>query len=339
MPHAPGGLQRLLGNRAAAEHGPWLRKAASQAFASVCETERVRVSPGAVDLLVRLRDLGIRIAVASVGSGRELHTALASCGLHLGRLTDCVVTADDARGTAETVAAVAAGGLRLHPAQCVWVSGCEPELDDALRAGMASVAVGPQRGLVNCDAIPRACYPDILALLSDWEPFLLASSPVAVHVTGPMLEGLMRSALAAATAGLDAGEIPFGTAVADQHGQVFAKAHQRVRGDQNMVQHSLLRALREAGQQGNLLVASTLEPCAMCLHAAAEAGVETLAFGVGTPGRRLAAGASRGRATVQPRVAGGILAHECRSLLRAWLRRNGGYRTEHHAWVERLLAA
>ena len=339
-PQTAGGLTALLGSELACSAGPTLRRAASHKFAELCASQRVRVLPGAIELLVRLRDLGIQLAVATTGAARELRAALDSCGLHLDRLVDAVVTAEDAHVAGTTVAAAAASRLGLHPAQCVWITACGAELDDAFHAGMACVALVSPRpsSRSRLGVHPRAVYAHVPAILAELEPFLHASSPVEVHVTQALLEGLMRSAITAARKGLDAGEVPFGSAVAAGDGTIVASAHQWVRRCQSMLGHSLLLALREAGDRRPAVAATTIQPCAMCLAAAAEAGVETVAFGTSTETAVMPDEGSSRSDRQQPRIVGAVLDGDCRILLRQWLHRNEDYRSPHHAFVERLIA-
>lgn len=97
-------------------------------------------------------------------------------------------------------------------------------------------------------------------------------------------ETLMRLALKAARDGISQGQSPFGCAVS-VGGKVVAVAHNRVLASTDITAHAEVVALRVACQKvGNIhltgaLVASTCEPCPMCMAALHWARVETVYCG------------------------------------------------------------
>lgn len=97
------------------------------------------------------------------------------------------------------------------------------------------------------------------------------------------LEELMRHAIAKAREAITAGQTPIGCAIAID-GQVIA-AHNRVLATTDITAHAEIVNLREACRQlGRIhlegaLVASTCEPCPMCMSALHWARVDTVCYG------------------------------------------------------------
>jgi len=95
----------------------------------------------------------------------------------------------------------------------------------------------------------------------------------------------MRAALAEAARGVAWGDVPVGAVVLDETGEIIARAaNQRVL-DHDPLAHAEMLALRraaEARQSGRLdgcTIVVTLEPCAMCAGAIAQARLARLVFG------------------------------------------------------------
>lgn len=143
---------------------------------------------------------------------------------------------------------------------------------------------------------------------------------------------LMQLAIAQARAGIAAGQSPFGCAIA--HGdQVIAVAHNRVLQTTDITAHAEVVALREgcralnAIHLENCLVATTCEPCPMCMAALHWARVQTVHFGA-TIADASQAGFNElhlsaadvvriGRSPIQ--LIGDTLADQCRQLFAEWL--------------------
>jgi len=343
-------LPSLLGATIARDSGASLRRDAARAFGQTARSTRFNVFPGTVDLLVRLRDLGLQVAVATSASAADLQSVLSSCGLKLDRLVDAIVTSSDAQETKPDpdLVLTALSRIGLGAAQCVVIGDTPHDAEAARRAGVAfaGVTTGYHSEIRLRHAGARCVFRDPADLLSRIDEFLHVCSPVEVELTQAALEQYMRAALVAARAALDEGEVPIGTVVVRGDGEIVARGQERIRGARNMTAHSLINALREldgerVGFEGaELVVVSTVEPCEMCAAASSEARADTIAWGVscGPDGgsRRLSAPAE-GMA-LMPRMIGGVLETECRSLLSAWVRRNGDEPTAHHRFVRRLLA-
>ncbi|MEO8926769.1 MAG: tRNA adenosine(34) deaminase TadA [Caulobacteraceae bacterium] len=142
----------------------------------------------------------------------------------------------------------------------------------------------------------------------------------------------MRIALEEAQAAADRGETPVGAVVIDPiTGEVLARAGNAPITSHDPTAHAEILALRAAAMTlGNyrltgLTLVVTLEPCAMCAGAISHARIGRLVFG---------AGDEKGGAVIhgprlfeqptchwRPEVAGGVLAQESATLLRAFFRR------------------
>ncbi|MGQ0641703.1 MAG: nucleoside deaminase [Gemmatimonadaceae bacterium] len=144
-------------------------------------------------------------------------------------------------------------------------------------------------------------------------------------------ESLMELAVAAAREGVKKGQSPFGCAIS-LNGKVIAAAHNVVLLTTDCTAHAEINALRQACQAvGDVHltgaeVATTCEPCPMCMAALHWARVETVYFGA-TIADAAAAGFNElhlpaaevlriGRSHVQ--LVAGVLSEECRALFSEW---------------------
>ena len=113
---------------------------------------------------------------------------------------------------------------------------------------------------------------------------------------------------------------------------------------QNKTAHAeIVTFARAAGkapaEARDLVMASTLEPCVMCLGASMEAAVDTVVYALKAPAD---AGTSRveppqSPESQMPRVVGEVLARESRALFERWLKRPGN-NLQQVAFVKQLLA-
>ncbi|MDP6723026.1 MAG: nucleoside deaminase [Pirellulaceae bacterium] len=142
---------------------------------------------------------------------------------------------------------------------------------------------------------------------------------------------LMQLAVEAAQRGIADGQSPFGCAIASND-KVLAVAHNTVVASTDITAHAEINALRAAcrvAEQVHLedsLVATTCEPCPMCMAALHWARVGTVLFGA-TIADAESAGFNElrvpaaevlkiGGSTV--RLESGVLADECQQLFRLW---------------------
>ena len=144
-------------------------------------------------------------------------------------------------------------------------------------------------------------------------------------------EELMRLAIAKAREGVRAGQSPFGCAIASDH-EVLAVAHNTVVATTDITAHAEVNALREGCKKTQAiflqgcLVATTCEPCPMCMSALHWARVETVHYGA-TIGDAASAGFNELRLPAADLLRSGgsrvsligkTLHDECRDLFAEW---------------------
>jgi guanine deaminase len=147
-------------------------------------------------------------------------------------------------------------------------------------------------------------------------------------------ERLMNLAVDAARTGIGSGQSPFGCAIASEDA-VLAVAHNEVLATTDITCHAEINALRQACRATGRIhledcaVATTCEPCPMCMAALHWARVRTVYYGA-----TIADAASAGfnelhlSAADLLRLGGspihlipGVLAADCRALFRDWASR------------------
>ncbi len=147
-------------------------------------------------------------------------------------------------------------------------------------------------------------------------------------------ESLMRLAIEKALEGMERGQSPFGCAIALGE-RLIACDHNGVLAGPDATAHAEITALRSACRnEGHYLlegalVASTCEPCPMCMAALHWARVDTVVYGASIDDaaaagfNELAIPAAQivqlGRSRVQ--LQGGVLREECRALFDRWKER------------------
>jgi guanine deaminase len=143
---------------------------------------------------------------------------------------------------------------------------------------------------------------------------------------------LMRLAIDKCRQGLAAGQSPFGCAIA-RDGQLLSCSHNTVVLSTDITAHAEVNALREACRQaGSILlegaiVATTCEPCPMCMAALHWARVATVYYGA-TISDAAAAGFNELQLPAaellrlggsQLKLIPGILPQECKQLMADWI--------------------
>ena len=145
----------------------------------------------------------------------------------------------------------------------------------------------------------------------------------------------MKLAIDAARRGIAAGQSPFGCAIAVD-GKIISACHNTVWLTTDITAHAEVNAIREACRRTEkillegAIVATTCEPCPMCMSALHWARVETVYYGatIGDaqkagfnelefPAKRLLAEGGS-----QVKLVDDILRHECRQLFQAWSQSN-----------------
>ena len=142
---------------------------------------------------------------------------------------------------------------------------------------------------------------------------------------------LMRTAIEKCRAGMNASQSPFGCAIA-RGDEILAVAHNTVVATTDITAHAEINAIREACLARNdifldrAIVATTCEPCPMCMAALHWARVDTVYYGATIEDAQeagfneLALRASdvveRGASPVK--LVPGLLTDECRALFQEW---------------------
>ncbi len=341
----------VLGDSAEARHGDELRRAQGEAYLALVRDRGLKPVKGAVELLGALRRRGIRTALATSASPEHLEATERACGVRFRDRVDAVVGAGDVRAPkpAPDVVEVALAKLGLGAAQCA-LSGDTPW--DAASARSAGVVfVGVTFGAYDAAALfgagARAVYRDVADILEHLDEALVRASPGPLRYDAAMLRRLVGEALAAAEAGMQAGEVPIGAVLASGDGRVFARGQNRFVATGDKSAHAEIDAFRAAASHPgdpfaarDVIMVSSLEPCVMCTGAAMECAVDLIVYALPAP-------ADAGSRRVTPpasvenqvsRIVGGIAADESRALFQRWLDRpHRDPRQE--PYVRQLLAA
>jgi len=142
---------------------------------------------------------------------------------------------------------------------------------------------------------------------------------------------LMQLAIDACRAGLSLGQSPFGCAIAIGD-RVIARSHNSVVLTTDITAHAEVNAIRAGCQETNdifltgAIVATTCEPCPMCMAALHWARVDTVYFGAtiadadeaGFNELQLPAAELIRMGGSQVRLIGDMLRDECRQLFQQW---------------------
>jgi HAD superfamily hydrolase (TIGR01509 family) len=171
----------LLGEAEAQRLGKQLAERHTEEFLKIAAREHFRVFPGVHELLARLREEGIRTALATSSKENQLRATLDSAGVDLTREVDVVVTADAAPASKPAADLICATLDRLNlPAdRCAMVGDTVYDVEAATKAGVICVAVlcggtSTADGLLQAGA--RAVYRDPADLL-DHLPEVLRLGP------------------------------------------------------------------------------------------------------------------------------------------------------------------
>ena len=138
----------------------------------------------------------------------------------------------------------------------------------------------------------------------------------------------MREAIAVAQQGLASNDVPVGALIVDPSGKIIATGTNEREAKSDPTAHAEIVAIRKAATNGwrldNHTIVVTLEPCAMCAGAIAQARISTVIFGAWDE----KAGAVGSvwdvlrdpRAIHKMEVIGGVLEAECAELLTIFFR-------------------
>jgi HAD superfamily hydrolase (TIGR01509 family) len=315
----------VLGETAEREHGDAIRETYSKAFERLARSNDFTLFPGALDLIAALKERGLKVAIATSSGEDDLDLMFESAGVDLRDHVDVVVTKSDvdaSKPEADVVVA-ALDKLGVAPTEAAFVGDTRYDFEACTRVGVAGVATWGDAADALVAAGARVAYADVADLLAHLDEALEAVSPGSDVLTADRLEELMDAALAEARRGTEAGEVPIGAVVARWDGTIVARGHNEAREAGTDLAHAELLALQhaaveEGGRAEDLVLVTTLEPCAMCLGAAVEAGIDTVVFALAAAPNGAAGRLQNIPERRVPRVVGGVGEEASRALLEQW---------------------
>jgi HAD superfamily hydrolase (TIGR01509 family) len=338
----------ILGNKAEQEHGEALRKICKQEFLKIAETEHFEIFPHVRELLQTLRERGIATAIATSANLENFEAIQKNAGIDFSQEVDCIITAADVEKSKPNPDLVIAAvqKLGLSPAQCVMIGDTPHDAEACRYAGV--VCFGVLTSGMNTtneelrEAGARHVYRDMTDILEHLDEALQIASPGSAHLDSETLQQLMREALQVARDGMQNGEVPIGSVLADGSGKIIARGYNSMNHSQNKVAHAEIVTFQNAAGKvpldaRDLILVSTLEPCVMCTGAAMEAAVDTIIYALRAPHD---SGTRRVRApqspeSQMPRIVPDVLADKSHALLEEWLSQNAD--TDQAAFVKQLL--
>jgi phosphoglycolate phosphatase-like HAD superfamily hydrolase/tRNA(Arg) A34 adenosine deaminase TadA len=320
----------VLGDEAERPDGDALRELQTELLLRRVRREPVAPITGAVELLTRLRTRGLSVALATSSTRAHLDALLDAAGIDLCAHADAVVTRrpNDPSKPAPDLIVKSVHALGLVASQCAMVGDTRFDGIAACRAGVSFLGVlsGGKSAEELLGSGARGVWRDCADLLVHLDEGLRVASPGPARLTADLLVQLMHAAMEEAREGLRAGEAPTGCIIADGDRGILAGAHNRVGAAGDPTAHAELRAIQRLERRqpectDGLLLVTTLEPCVMCLGAAMVAGVDTVVYALPAPagtGSRRVLPATTGPYRL-PRVVGGVLEAESRTLFSEWL--------------------
>lgn len=342
-------IPSVLGNDIEKRDGESLRKAHTDEYIKIAETKGLRPFPGVDELLTAIHQRGLKLALATSSSKKELHITQKSAGVDWSHYFDAIATGEDAAESkpAPGILQAAIKKLNLSPAECAMIGDTPYDADTSRDAG--AIGFGVTCGGMNDEKTLRATgmrkvYRDPADIAAHLDEAIRIASPGAAILTNKVIDSLMREALTIAAEALDHGEVPIGCVIARGDGTIIARGHNELNATQNKTAHAEMVAFAQAAGQvttdaHDLILVSTLEPCVMCLGAAMEAAVDTILFGLRAP---TDGGTKRVHPPVSPesqmpRILGDILPDESRNLFEEFLKR-GPSNPMQVRFVQELLA-
>jgi HAD superfamily hydrolase (TIGR01509 family) len=320
----------ILGQSIAEEDSKSLHERHGQIYREMVQREGIRVFPGVRELIEALHERGLKVAVATASKKQDLEAVMEKSPVNLTELADEVVTDTDVEESkpAPDVVSAAVKKLKLSPAQCLMVGDTPYDAQACMRAGVVCVAVltGVHTAESMRGAGARTTYKDTHDILDHLDEVLEQASPGSVHLAYDVMNRLMQVALEEARKALDQAELPVGAVIVAGNGTIVTRGHNEVRQRRTPAAHAEIMALwnqpeRPPENGRGLMLVTTLEPCVMCFGAALEAGIDTIIYGLPSPGngglQRCRPPSSPG--SVVPRVIGGICLGESKQILGQWL--------------------
>ena len=336
----------ILGKEADKKDGDRIRDSWEKHYLKRVKSQQVRVFPGALELLEAARQRGLKLALATSGQTSVMDAVEKSSGVAWRELFPVVVTSSDADQSkpAPDIISAAQQQLGVVPAACAFVGDTIYDARACRSAGVVCLAVSDEQHAAPdlIEAGARATYPDLKALLDNFEDAMRLASPGPVRWSQRLVDELMSAALEVARQGMNAGEVPIGAVVANGSGQIIARGFNNSNATRSKIGHAEIRALEAARDQIPLdardaILVTTLEPCVMCAGAAMEGAIETVLYALKSPfnGGVARVSAPRDAGAQMPRFIGPVAPDASRALLQKWLKAHRGQASAQ--WVEQLL--
>ena len=270
----------------------------------------------------------MKVALSTSSATKRWRNSAEAAELDLDKLFDAVVTADDIEQSKPSVDAVAAALKKLNvaPPEAVMVGdyAVRCRVGEKSRRRHASRSTGGSTPGRSGPPAARQIFRDPADLLGNFDDALRQRRQQ--NSLDEAEDRLMQEALAVARQGMSAGEVPIGAAIFTGDGTMIARGYNQLNETRNRTAHAEMVAFAEAAgrvdaDRRDLIIASTLEPCVMCLGAAMEAGIDTVLYALRAPAdggvERVTPPTSP--ETQMPRIVGDILADQSRQLLQQWL--------------------
>ncbi|MEO0559895.1 MAG: deaminase [Bacteroidota bacterium] len=281
-------VRDVFGSAFEAAHGKAYRDQANR-YVRQLVAEPLRVVDGARRLIDAGRAAGLTVALASSASEDILDMVVTSVGWDVRDLFDfvAIVSNAEARPSEPDLVRLVAEHFEVPPVGCVLVGATIHSARVARRGGASfvGVATGAWSESELASAGARVTYSSTSALVEGFRDSLGAAAPGSSSLTVATAEALMEAAFAEARAAAAAGDAPIGAVIAQLDGHVLARGRNASSTGGDRLLHAemqALHALNDASREG-LVLATTLEPCAMCLGAATEMGVHAVLYGIEAP--------------------------------------------------------
>ena len=324
----------VFGPGVAARRGDEIGDAVGAAFREVAGSRTLRLFDGAEALVDAARNRGLTLVLATSSTDSDLDALFESVGADLRDRFDLVTTASDVDGSKPEpdIVRVVADKLGVPPAACALVGDTVYDGEAARRGGVAFVGV--TTWVWDADNLrgagARAVYATTADLADDLDAALEAAAPGRPALTSAGERALMDAALAQAREAFEAGDLPIGAAIGRGDGTVVAVGRNRATTAGDRLRHAETDALHALAAQGGvgepgLVLATTLEPCAMCLGAMTEAEVHASVYALEAPPNGAAGALSPLPGRTLPLVARGPGRDESLALLRRAADRDGGF--------------
>ena len=273
------------------DRGEAYRDALGRHFRDIAEAESFAVFEGAERLVEAVRRRSLPTALATSSSEGDLDALFASAGVDFRERVDYVTTSSDvdASKPAPDLVRVVAEHFGVPAAGCVLVGDTVYDGHAARRGGAAFVGVAnwvwSEAELRGVGA--RATAASTAALADGLDGALDAAQPGRAALSAEAADTLMAAALDQARAALRAGDAPIGAVIGRADGTVVVRGRNRSNAAGDRLRHAETDALHALmtgpGFQEGVVLATTLEPCAMCLGAMTEAGLHASIYALEAP--------------------------------------------------------